>query len=399
VPTSHLVKAPGPAGVPREPRSGAAPDPGRLSAPVAGTLTVGAEGMGSMRHASGHSSPPRIAVVGEANTDFVIRGPRLPAPGQSVDGWVFLEAPGGKGLNQAVAAARLGAAVDLVARIGDDRRGHAIREHLAREGVGARYVVRDAVATTGAALVQVEESGRKQTIGAPGANCCLDVHDVRRAGPRLRAATILLVQLQPPLPAIAEAVRIAKAAGALVILDAAPPRPLPDELLRGLAVIHANAVEAEALTGLRVTDRRTARRAAAVLLERGARAAAIEAGARGDLIAWRDGECWLPRLRVRPVDETGAGDAFVAALAVQLGEGRGLADAGRFANAAAALTTTRLGVQASLPRRDAVMALLERLRRGRRTPLVAGRADRSAAGPLRPRCAPAGRRTLARRRT
>jgi ribokinase len=314
-----------------------------------------------------------------------------------VGGWEFLEAPGGKGLNQAVGAARLGAKVGLVARVGDDRRGRVILEHLLRERVEARHIVRDTVAMTGAALIQVDESGHKQTMGAPGANRCLDVRDVRSAGPSLRNAKVLVVQLEPPLAAVAEAVRIGKAGGVLVVLDAGPPQPLPDALLRGVALVRANATEAEALTGVRVTGRGTARRAAEALLARGVGAAAVAAGERGDLIVWRAGQCWLPRLEVQAVDETGAGDAFTAALAVQLAEGRGLAEAGPFANAAAALTTTRLGVQASLPRRDEVLALLERRARGRGMRVVASRAAGGTGGRELRRCARAGRRALGRR--
>jgi ribokinase len=224
------------------------------------------------------------------------------------------------------------------------------------------------MAITGAAVIHVDQSGHKQSMAAPGANLRLVPRDVRRAGPALRGAKVLISQLEPPLAAIAEAVRMAKAAHVPVILDAGPARPLPVGLLRGLAIVRANAVEAEALTGVHVTGRRSARRAAEALLSRGVGAAAVEAGEEGDLIVWRDGECWLPRLDVPAVDSTGAGDAFTAALAVQLSEGRSLAEAGPFANAAAALTTTRLGAAAALPRRDEVLALLERLgrRRGRR---------------------------------
>ena len=275
-----------------------------------------------------------IVVVGGANTDYIARGPRLPA-GDSVEGSEFVEASGGKGLNQAVAAARLGASAELVGRVGNDVRGRAV--------------------------IHVDRSGHKQSMAAPGANLRLGARDVRRAGSALRGARVLVSQLEPPLGAIAEAVRMAKAAHVPVVLDAGPARPLPAGLLRGLAIVRANALEAEALTGVHVTGYRSARRAAEALLARGARAAAVQAGDEGDLIVWRDGECWLPRLDVPAVDSTGAGDAFTAALAVRLAEGCSLAEAGPFASAAAALTTTRLGAAVALPRRDEVLALLERV--------------------------------------
>ena len=316
-----------------------------------------------------------IIVVGGANTDYTARGPRLPA-GDSVQGSEFVEGAGGKGLNQAVAAARLGAGAERGGRVGNDGRGRAILAHLRRERVEARHVVRDAMAITGVAVIHVDRSGRKQTMAAPGANLRLGAWDVRRAGPALRGAKVLVSQLEPPLAAVEEAVRLAKAARVPVVLDAGPARPLPAGLLRGLALVRANAVEAEALTGVRVTNRRSARRAADALLARGVGAAAVEAGEEGDLIVWRDGECWLPRLDLPAVDSTGAGDAFTAALAVQLAEGRPLAEAGPFANAAAALTTTRLGADASLPRREEVLALLERLARRRGQRVTVGRSTR-----------------------
>jgi ribokinase len=320
--------------------------------------------------ARGRSSPRRphrgVIVLGGANTDYTVRGPRLPTREDSeVQGSEFLEAPGGKGLNQAVAATRLGARAALIACVGTDTRARVILKHLTRDGVEARHVVRDAEASTGVTVIQVDRLGYKQTMNAPGANLCLGVRDVRRAEAAVRAAQVLLVQLEPPLLAIVEAMRMAKAAGVPVILDAGPPRPLPDGLLRGVAIIRANAEEAEQLTGVHVTGRSSARRACKALLSRGVGAAAVEAGDRGDLIVWRDGECWLPHLKVQVVDATGAGDAFTAALAVQLAEGRTLAEAGRFASAAAALTTTRLGAQPALPRRDEVLGLLARLARRR----------------------------------
>jgi ribokinase len=218
--------------------------------------------------------------------------------------------------------------------------------------------------------------GYKQTMNAPNANLRLSVRDVRRAGAAVHAAQVLLVQLEPPLPAIMEGVRIARAAAVPVVLDAGPPRRLPDELIRRLAVIRANAGEAEVLTGVPVTDRPSARRAGKALLARGAGAAVIEAEDQGDLIVWKDGECWLPHIKVRVVDATGAGDAFAAALAVQLIEGRSWAEAGRFASVAAALTTTRLGGWPALPRRKEVLGLLKRLARRRVERIVLGHSTR-----------------------
>ena len=303
-----------------------------------------------------------VAVVGKANIDYLVRGPRLPVPGQSVNGDAFQEAPGGKGANQAVGAARLGAQVALVARVGRDGRGDAVLASLHDEGVDTRHVTRDPLEATGVALCQVGASGEKQILSAAGANGRLTAACVREASDVLRSARVVLCQLGVPLEAVAEAVRIGREAGARVVLDPGPPAPLPDAVIACLDVIRPNTSEAQILTGIRVFDRDSARAAARDLLRRGARAAAVQAGEHGDVLMWGDREVWLPRFTVVRVDATGAGDAFASALAVCLAEGKELEEAGHFASACAALATTVLGAQASLPRRDAVLALLRQNR-------------------------------------
>jgi ribokinase len=299
-----------------------------------------------------------VVVVGKANMDYLTRGPRLPVPGQSVNGDAFQEAPGGKGANQAVGAARLGARVALVARIGQDARGDAILSALRVEGIDLRHVSRDPVEHSGVALCQVGASGEKQILSAAGANARLTAACVRDAAAALSSAKVVLCQLGVPLEAVAEAVRIGRAAGARIVLDPGPPAPLPDELIAQLDLIRPNTSEAQILTGVCVRDRLSAREAALELLRRGARAAAVQAGEHGDVIVSEGREFWLPRFEVKRVDATGAGDAFASALAVCLAEGKTLEEAGPFASAAAALATTVLGAQASLPTRAAVLRLL-----------------------------------------
>lgn len=305
------------------------------------------------------SGPYDVVVVGKANVDYLVRGPKLPQPGQSVNGEQFQVAPGGKGANQAVGAARLGARVALIARVGKDPRGDSVVEALLKEGVDIDHLVRDSSAFTGVALCQVGGNGEKQILSAAGANARLTAEDVHAAGDVLRSARVVLLQLGVPLPAVTEAIRIGRSAGARVVLDPGPPTPLPDELLRQIDVIRPNCSEALALTAVRVTGRESAREAAAALLRRGAGAAAVQAGEDGDLLSWNGGELWLPRFEVPRVDATGAGDAFASALAVALAEGRSLREAGPFASAAAALATTILGAQASLPRRADLLAFLD----------------------------------------
>jgi ribokinase len=300
-----------------------------------------------------------VVVLGGGNMDYLARGPSLPGPGDTVQGEAFQEAPGGKGANQAIAAARLGARVALIARLGDDARGAAVIERLTAEGVDTRHVIRDPDAPTGVAVIQVDRQGEKQILTAPGANRRLSAADAERAGAALRAARVALFQLEAPVGTVVAAARIAREGIARVVLDPAPAVPLPDELLRMVDVVRPNAGEAKVLTGVEVTDRASARRAAERLLARGAGAACVQAGEGGDLLVWRDGEEWLPWYRVESVDSTGAGDAFAAALSVMLAEGRPLEVAARFASAAAALTTTKLGAQDALPSREAVLVLLQ----------------------------------------
>ncbi|TMB42510.1 MAG: ribokinase [Deltaproteobacteria bacterium] len=285
-----------------------------------------------------------VVVVGKANVDYLVRGPRLPAPGESVNGDAFQEAAGGKGANQAVGAARLGAKVALVARVGRDARGDAVLAKLHDESVETRFVTRDPEQPTGVALCQVAASGEKQILSAAGANA--------------RLTCVVLCQLGVPLDAVEEAVRLGRNARCVVVLDPGPPARLPDSLVAQLDLIRPNTSEAEILTGIPVRDRGSAREAALDLLRRGAKIAAVQAGEHGDVLISREREVWLPRFDVNRVDATGAGDAFASALAVCLAEGRSLEDAGPFASAAAALATTVLGAQASLPRREAVLRLL-----------------------------------------
>jgi ribokinase len=303
-----------------------------------------------------------VVVVGSANTDYTIRGRELPKPGESVLGEQFLIGQGGKGANQAVAAARLQAHVSFVGRIGIDDRGDAMLRQLQKEGVDTQYLIRDQNAVTGAAVIQVAESGEKQILGASNANANLSIEDIRRAE-AIKNTQMLVTQLEVPLETVLEAARIGHEAGAKIILDPAPPREIPAELLQLLYLIKPNSSEAEKLTGIPVKDRASARHAAEKLLGQGVQAVAIQAGDEGNLLVWQNGESWLPKIPVKSIDATGAGDAFTAALAVALAEGQSWEEAGHFANAAAALKTTKMGAQEGLPTRKAVLDLVTTVKR------------------------------------
>ncbi len=298
-----------------------------------------------------------VVVVGGAAFDYLVHAPDLPAPDRPVHGDVFLKGPGGHGFNQAVAAARLGARVALVARIGGDPEGDGVLGALHRERIDTTWVLRDERATTTAVLIAVDRQGRKQIAAVPGAGR-LSVEDIEAAVPAIGATAVLLMSLEAPLEALRRARQLARRARH--VLDPAPARTLPDDLLVRLDVIKPNAAEAGTLTGIRVEDRAGAARAATVLRARGVRAAVIAGAGPGVLIAERGGQAWVPHHEVATVDTTGAGDALAAGLAVGVAERRSLADAVRFGVAAAALTTTRVGVYGALPKRAEVEELLRK---------------------------------------
>lgn len=314
-------------------------------------------------HGSNCMAQLDVLVVGGANFDYLIKGPTLPAAGETVVGQELREAPGGKGANQAVAAARLGARTAFVGRLGDDDRGRCVLRKLADERVAIEHCAVDREAPTGVALIAVDESGEKLIVTAPGANHRLDANDLERAAALFASTKVVLLQLESGLATMVAAARRARAARALVVLDAAPPMPDVTELLATVDVVRANGAEARVLTGIEVADVDSAREAALALRRPGGGAACV-ASSGGDLMVFGDGsESWFPRQRVRAADATGAGDAFAAALAVGLAEGRSLVDAGWLGCAAAAIKTTRVGAQAGLPYRAEVDRMVSEIRR------------------------------------
>lgn len=223
-----------------------------------------------------------LVVVGSANYDYLAKGGQLPGPGQSTQGDQFVESPGGKGANQAVAAARLGASVAFTGCIGQDQRGDWVLDRLRMEGVDTQNLIRDSSAPTGVALIQVDQSGQKQIQAVMGANGHLSTHHLPEQ--IITAARGLVVQLEIPLPVVESAIRIAHQAGVKVILDPAPPATLPGVVFRQVDIIKPNSKEAGALTGIQVHDRATARKAADLLLGRGVQAVMIQAGKK--VICW-----------------------------------------------------------------------------------------------------------------
>ena len=305
---------------------------------------------------AGVSAP--ITVAGSLNMDFVVQVQTLPRPGETVLGGGFVTIPGGKGANQACAAGRLGGRVRMLGRVGDDVFGRQLLESLASAGVDTKAVRVSVAVPSGVALIFVETGGQNEIVVASGANGLLSPEDV--AQDLGDASGFLLLQLETPLATIERAAALASERGVTVILDPAPAHPLPEALLARVSVLTPN--ESEALVLL---DRRGASvsladapEIARALLKRGPRSVILKLGEQGAFLQDASGGRHFPGFAVKAVDATAAGDTFGGALGVALAEGRSMDEAIRFANAAAALSVTRLGAQASMPERREVEQLL-----------------------------------------
>ena len=282
--------------------------------------------------------------------DLIAYAPRLPAPGETLMGTRFQTGYGGKGANQAVAAARLGAAVAMVARVGGDVFGADMLANFAAQGIDVARVLRTEGVSSGVAPIAVDDAGRNAIIVVAGANALLTPADVDAAAPAIRRARVLLCQLEVPLETSLRALTLAREAGVLTILNPAPaPEALPDAMLRVSDLVCPNESEASAISGIPVTDAAAAEAAGRVLVGRGARAAIVTLGAAGCLYVSAS-ETWrAPAPVVTAVDTTGAGDCFLGSLAFFLARAAGLRDAAIRAAAVAALSVQRPGTQTSYP--------------------------------------------------
>lgn len=296
----------------------------------------------------------RILVIGSSNTDMVIKTKKLPAPGETILGGTFLLNPGGKGANQAVAAARLGGKVTLIAKRGNDLFGNQAIGIFMREGIDTQYIVKDPELPSGVALITVDPDGENSIVVASGANGNLLPEDIPEKIFGSGKFGILLLQLEIPLSTVEYSAKMASENGIKVILNPAPAQPLSDNLLGNIWLLTPNEVEAEALTGISIEDVSSADMAASKLLERGVKNVIITLGETGFYIKSEYYTGMVPGIKVKVVDTTAAGDVLNGALAVALAEGEGLKDAADFANRAAAKSVTRLGAQASAPYRNEV---------------------------------------------
>ena len=309
---------------------------------------------------------PKIIVVGSANTDLVVQTPRLPRPGETILGGAFVVAQGGKGANQAVAAARLGAQVTLVACLGQDSFGEQSLKAYQAEGIDIRYVRREAGVASGVALILVSEQGENMIAVAPGANAKLSPEDVLAAEEAFVQADCVLLQLEIPLETVQAAAELACRHEVEVILNPAPAARLPDDLLRLVSVLTPNETEAALLAG-RDSEKAQgegagwyAQEAYRLLSARGVKTMIVTQGGEGaTLFTDLEASQHIPGFPVRVVDTVACGDAFNAALAVSLARGASLPEAVRYANAVGALTATRSGAQPSLPTAAEVESFLQ----------------------------------------
>lgn len=305
-----------------------------------------------------------IAVVGSSNTDMIIRLPVLPRPGETVLGGQFRTAGGGKGANQAMAAARAGAPVRLLACVGDDDFGRRALAGLRSAGVDTAACVVDPHAASGIAQILVDQAGENCIAVAPGANECLRPAHITAATPQLMAnAALLLLQLETPLDTVRTAIAAGRAVGAQVLLNPAPAQALPEALYREVDLITPNETEAERLTGIAISDEASAAAAAAQLHILGVGIVIITRGRHGAFVSRQEAkgqqQCEsVPAFAVEAVDTTGAGDVFNGTLAAALLERQPLTKAIRFAQAAAALSVQAEGAQSSIPTRAQIDAML-----------------------------------------
>ncbi len=297
---------------------------------------------------------PKIVCIGSSNTDMIIKTPHIPELGETILGGKYSTAPGGKGANQAVAAARAGGDVTFIARVGDDMLGQKAKEGFARDNINIEHVITDPTAPSGVALIFVDDDGHNIIGVASGANGNLSPQDIEERRDIIKQADIILMQLEVPIETIEKAVTIAAETGVRVILDPAPATALSQAILSKIDTLTPNESEAEILTGLSVKTPAQAEIAARKLLEMGIKTVIVTLGLQGALVVTSGYVEHVAGIKVDAVDSTAAGDTFAGALSVALAEGMELSKAVTFANKAAALSVTKLGAQPSVPTRDQI---------------------------------------------
>ncbi len=300
----------------------------------------------------------RIVVIGSSNVDFIMKAPRLPAVGETVTDCLFMQTFGGKGANQAVAAARAGGAVTFITGLGEDGFGPILRENFAREGMDVSRILTAPDLACGSALVMFDGRGENYLTVAPGANYALTAAYMDSCADVIQSAACVVMQQEIPIAALARALEIAAESNTPVFFNYAPVRGKELPVTARMQTLIVNEIEASELTGLPVTNPDEAALAARALREMGPLRVVLTLGAEGALLSGPEGELQTPAFAVAPVDTTAAGDVFCGAFAVALTEGKSSAAAARFASAASALSVTRMGAQPSIPTRSEIDAFL-----------------------------------------
>lgn len=293
----------------------------------------------------------KLVVVGSCNTDMVIKADRLPIPGETVLGGVFFMNPGGKGANQAVAAARMGGNVTLISKTGNDVFGRQSITLYDAENIKTDYIFSDPNNPSGVALITVDSFGENCIVVASGANASLCPADIEKATAEIESSDLVLMQLEIPIDTVEYVAELANNKGIKVILNPAPARALSDKLLRNIYIIIPNKSEAEILSGIKVSDRETAKQAADIISAKGVDIVIITLGSQGALIKEHNDYHFVEAVKVDAVDTTAAGDVFCGTVCVGLSEGKSIRESVELAARASAITVTRMGAQSSIPTR------------------------------------------------
>jgi len=300
-----------------------------------------------------------ILVFGSINMDLTTYVPKLPRPGETLRGSSYITVPGGKGNNQAVACARLGAKTRFVGRVGNDAFGPEVLRIVAKENVDVSKVITDPDSGTGLAVISVDETAENSIIIVSGANLALDDSDVERAKASMADMKVLMLQLEVALEPVFKTAKAAYDKGLTVILDPAPAYPIPDDVFPSIDFITPNEVETEALVGFKPANPEDAARAAKMLRAKGVRTAIIKMGSQGAYYESPEGADFVKAFKVYAIDTVAAGDAFNAGLAVAISEGESVAEAVRWGAAAGAIATTRKGALPAMPYREELLNLLK----------------------------------------
>jgi ribokinase len=302
----------------------------------------------------------RILVMGSSNVDLILRVPRFPNPGETITGENLVTAFGGKGANQAIAARRLGGKVLFLTKLGNDSFGESYREYLTDNGLPSRFLLQDKTLPTGVAIIELIPRGENRIIVSPGANASLSVKNLQKHQDAWNGVGVFVVQLETPMNTVQEGLLLARKNGSFTILNPAPAAPLSPGISSLVDFLVPNEWEAQSLSGIKMKGKKDLPRIAQKLLDRGVKNVVITLGAHGLYFKNRDEEIWMDAFRVKAVDTTAAGDAFMGALACGLAVQKSIGQALKMANAAGALATTRLGAQPSLPNRLELKRFLER---------------------------------------